>query len=169
MTDHSYLLDDAILPIHHHSDDRKDALAVPSADGGYTVLTGATRADLASRHATAPVADLATSLGLAGSDTGCSEQRRSLSRRTAMRGALAAAGAMLAPSVLPRYALSSAHAATAARSSSSSCAAGRTGSPSWLRSATPTTGRAAPPSPSARPRCVRSPRCTGSTPPPTRC
>lgn len=112
MTDHTYLLDDDILPIHHHEDDRKDAIAVPTPDGGLTLHTGSSAKDEASRHAAAPVADLTTALADAGIAGGCSEGRRALSRRTALRGALAATGAMLAPSVLPRYALSSAHAAT---------------------------------------------------------
>jgi uncharacterized protein (DUF1501 family) len=112
MTDHTYLLDDEILPIHHHDDDRKDAIAVPAPDGTLTVHTGRTAKDEASRHATVPVADLTTALAEAGVSGGCSEGRRAFSRRTALRGALAATGAMLAPSVLPRYAMSSAHAAT---------------------------------------------------------
>ncbi|MGG5260337.1 DUF1501 domain-containing protein [Phycicoccus avicenniae] len=112
MTDHSYLLDDEILPLHHHDDDRKDAIAVPGPDGSLTVHTGAGAQDRASRSATAPVADLVTELSENGIAGGCDEQRRSLTRRTTLRGALAATGAMLAPSVLPRYALSSAHAAT---------------------------------------------------------
>lgn len=111
MTDNSYLLDDRIVPLHHHTDERRDAVLIPDASGEMTFHTGRGAADSASAHTLSPVADLEDALRH-GEDAGTEARRRfAMSRRTALRGGLAAAGAMLAPSLLPRFALSSAHAA----------------------------------------------------------
>lgn len=101
--DHSYLLDDDAVAVHHHDNDRKDAILMPDRDGRFHAFTGPDAPTQASRLAKAPVSDLSEDLAVLGAG---GRSRMTFSRRLALKGGMAAVGALLAPSLLPRYAMS---------------------------------------------------------------